>query len=85
MITRNDAESVILYMADIVAENRYLRARVAELEKENEKNLGRLHECYKANEEHTALLLHAALTQPVERALAFEKIIKSTKTTDNLS
>jgi len=38
MITRNDAESVILYMADIVAENRYLRARVAELKKERKES-----------------------------------------------
>lgn len=76
MFTREEIEDVILGMAEIVKENRYLRARVEELEDENNNKQERLAECYKHNQEFTAKLLHAALTQPVERALALDKALK---------
>ena len=70
MLSRTDAEDLILHMADIVNENRYLRERIEELEKINEENSARIREHYDYTQKMTANLLHNALTAPLERAAA---------------
>lgn len=61
MFSLNDVEEIVLGMAELVRENRYLRERNEELSEELRISESRLKEMYKSNERSVANMLVGAL------------------------
>lgn len=61
MFTMYDVEEIILGMAELVRENRYLRKENEQLSKELEISNSHLHEMWKHNEKSAANMLVGAL------------------------